>query len=277
MKKIKTITTKAESKIDNSVFISSFTEYDETGNTLCQITYRAENLVENKTTFKYDENGKIIEEVEYLDEDEIAESTTYKRNSDGKIALASIVYSDGAISNRDYNYNGNSLVVNIKDEDNESEGIENYLFDEKDNIIAKEIVDCYGNVEEKEISEYDSNNNIIKKTEFDEENMPSLISIYSYNQKQELLLIKRLNSDGELIEEIHLKYNEKGKLIEQQFGTTYLVKYEYNEDDGSRKEERFNANGEMEFQAISFFDEEGFLRKEDNFFATINYEYTFFE
>jgi hypothetical protein len=273
-KKVKTITAKTTSKIDKREFVSSFTELNLEGLTIVQASYRSKNEIESKTTFVYDDKGKIIERVEFIEENEIAEKTCYKRNNDGKIVEALVNYSDGTFSRKSYNYQGNKLIINIVDEDGESEGTETYIFDNNENVIGKEITDYFGNTELKEVSEYDNNNNLIKKTEYDEDNDVVLINMYEYNKK-DLLSIKRINGDNKTVEEISFNYDDKGRLVEHKFGSSHRVIYEHN--DSTIKEMRYNSKGDVEFQSISSYNSEGLLLQEDSFFAIINYEYTYFD
>lgn len=281
MKKVKTITgytTLNGTNPDETRYKSSYTEYDKAGNETLLVTYFDNGEIENKTVQKFDANGHRIEEINYISEDEISDKKTFTRNEKGKLTEQTIAYADGSESIKKYTHEDDDKLVSIitKDDEGNLEEKEIVKLNEAGNIIERRVFDDEDQLVEKQVNEYNEHQHVIKRTETNEQG--NIIErTFTYNEKQNM--IKRISTTGDkkLIDLIKLTYDDKDRVTEQEIANTYIMKYEYNDEENSVKEERYLPNGMMDYQSVAFYDEDDLLIEDQKPLSITKYEYEFFE
>ncbi len=132
-------------------------------------------------------------------------------------------------------------------------------------------------LKETQLSEYDEKQQLLKRFEYNgtKELLQELRMTYDDNGN----VIKRLtlNKNQSVIESISYKYDDKNRIIETVVGQRYVVKYTYDEAENSLTEERFLANGLLQYQQISKSNEDNQLIEEDDYQTKKTYEYEYFD
>jgi hypothetical protein len=124
--------------------------------------------------------------------------------------------------------------------------------------------------------EYNSNNDVIKRTSYNEDDKIEFITHYEYDNDRNLLKFHKTNEKNETIDLVIFKYDEKNRVIEQKIGDYYITKFTYNDDERTKTEERYDLNGVLQFKMISYYDEEGRLLEEASPIHSTKYIYEFF-
>ena len=149
--KINTVTTTTY-QLNNDELVnpykSSFIEYDIDNNVICSIEFAADGGVESKTISEY-EKKHLKKQYEYFSEDEIGEQSEYFRNEEGVVEKIIKNYADGSVSNILFEREGKQLSIITNDEDGELDEKEVLIFDDKKQLISKEIYDYNNKLQEK--------------------------------------------------------------------------------------------------------------------------------
>ncbi len=280
MKKIHTvkILTHSLEEGEEMSYISAFLERDKQGNIILSETYFAPNELESKIISKHDEDGNKIEEINYLSEDEISEHFFFHRDIKGKILKEELNYADGSKSIKLYlrNETEKTLTITTQDEDDNIEEIEFLKFDSNKQVIEKILHNENNKMKEKTLYEYDDSQRIRKRTEYGANE--TLIVERNFFHDEKGNLIKQFGvKNKKLLDSVVFQYDEKNRVVETQIANQYLIKYSYDDENHSQTEERFAPNGMLEFQQISFFNEDGLLVEEQIGELTKKYEYTFYQ
>ncbi|GAB4300321.1 MAG: hypothetical protein Kow0068_23630 [Marinilabiliales bacterium] len=278
MKKIKSVSvykTIADLKNSQDTFLAAYSQYDENGNIVEDTTYESKNVIESKTLSKFDNNNRLVEEINYIADDELTEKINYSYDDQGKVTNVKITYADGSVSNKKYNYSQeNTLIIDIIDEDEEYEGKEIRIYDDKGRIIEKTIYDEFENIDEKEKLEYNEKGEIIKRIEYNVDNEIEAIINYEYDESGNLIKYLKVTNDNEVIDKVLFKYDEQGRLIEQLNSDYYITKINYEEN--IKIEERYDMNGIMQYRSETIYDNDGNILEEITPLYSNKYIYEYF-
>jgi len=268
--------------VENPAF---YREYDESGNMINEIVNGPGGYLSEKYSFVY-RDKKMVEQLIYMDEDTVAEHqffeyqndkiikqiTKYQEGEDeiiwsyddkGRI-LSKTTYDEGDETNKTtYEYQANT--IHIKEYDS-NELILNQVnsFDDKARIVEQKTI----NLIEEEKS----------------------ITTFEYSDTGALLREVQTTLEGDLIQSIENKYNEKGQMIEVLTSTQDSItklEIKFDEDGNEVYQLETNEKGEINHQVARSFDSEGnLLATEVELFYhglgmdshyEIKYEYEFFE
>lgn len=160
-------------------------QYDEQGNLIHEITYNQSGDISEMYKYQYDNEGRIVEKQVFFDMDEVAETIVNQYNKGNNPIKTIVSYADG----------GSDEIV--------------YDYDDKENLILKQVVNEDGEIEEEERSVYEDNKLIeYKLIEYGDIAMREQ---RIYNESGQL--IKIITWDGHTDDTVttQIKYDEDGK------------------------------------------------------------------
>jgi len=245
--------------------------YDENNNLIHYIDYQAKPVSEKK--FEYDDKNRLINEIEISDGIEL-QNLEIKYNDDGVVIEQNLYFSGDLYESvkNDITENGYIRttfqdgeevyrVENVADGKNYTSkyfdygnlsNIEEFVYDEENLTSEKSIFDADGNLLVRRVEIKNEDGELILFKEFNAKNQ--LISKHEFDREGNKL-IKEIKSDfvrGEIDNEIHYDYDEKGNLLKTETRTNsgQLVEFHvYTYDDNNRMiEENGVSNGQ--FNAI---------------------------
>lgn len=166
----------------------SFYKYDERGNCIEQINSNYENgnkyTYSNHYKYIYDEYGNIINE-NWYSYDRLVYKYYYKYNDSG-YCIEQLSY---------------------KNENDSTPTKENYIRDNKGNIIETKKYSSFG--DSKIVYEYDNKGNRIKEEYYDKaDNEPKRNLLYKYNEEKDI--VEEIHSDNYYTIKYIYKYDSKG-------------------------------------------------------------------
>lgn len=260
--------------INDKEFIKQEQFFDENGNNILERIYDDDGNFESQIATKYDEKNRIVEQQNFLSEEELGEKVNYIRDEEGKISKEIIEYPDGSQSIKTYNRDGNVLIINIEDDEGEFEGTEQYTLNSNNDILEKTVFDEDNKLSEKFKNEFNDKNKVVKSIEYENETI-SFIADYEYDSNDNNTKIIKKNHKNEIVDSIVREFDENNRIILEKFGRHYIVKTSYNDDQHSKVEERFDLNGNIQFSIESFYDETGKILEERTPFSVTKYTYEY--
>ncbi len=221
------------------VNLYEYNQYDESGKLQVKLEYDDDWKISRKHIFTYDELGRMIKwyyiNLNYdisFDENNLEFSTmNYVYNTKGLLVEEFEIN-----SNIDLNYRS---LIGFDDNKNEvertiydSKGFRKFRFSYKYNSqnqyteTIKESFNSYGCYKSKSIFEYDSNENLIKKTEYNQESEIVKVSIFKYNEFSKLIEWSEYEKDKYLKFTLKLFYCDEQLIRESVYtNTNYKSKY----------------------------------------------------
>ncbi len=220
-----------EYSVDTSGNIIDETEYDSKSNIICKRIYR------------YFDSGEIKEYIEFDPFEELLERHSYTKNEFGEINKIEFEFSEGQKSIKEISFTdiGNAEKATIRNENGNITGFEVFTIDKNGRIIEEIELDS-DNIEiskyekeynengtlkfeknyrnerlySKEIFEYDTNNNLIKKQlEILPENI-KVIDIYRFDNKNNMIY-NSSHQNGVFVFENKCEYDNDNNLISEEF------------------------------------------------------------
>ncbi|NVO04268.1 MAG: hypothetical protein HXX09_16365 [Bacteroidetes bacterium] len=220
--------------------IINYSEYDENGNEIKEVTYTEDGEFEQMFTFQFNAENLVIEENLFFTEDEITDVKKFDYNDQDKLVKKTIHYLDDTFDVTTYNYDdkGNLILKTTVDSDDNLEAKEvyeysnnkvsfhakydgdnnlieeyKYQYNELGNAIEEEKWDIYDDKRIKYLMEYDANGNRTKILTYNSHGQLKHKSLFEYNEKNQLL--KTVEEDEFNNNVISFQYDERGNAIEQ--------------------------------------------------------------
>lgn len=140
-----------------------------------------------------------------------------------------------------------------------------YLRNTNGNIITEEKHYLDGSIEKTEY-QYDKNENLIKKTQYDEDTISEGHVEFAYDEKKRLLESSKFDESGNLVDKIHLIYDENDQIIqtqeEDQLNNVHLVSLNtYNENNEISESIVKDLKGRIFSKVQNSYDDQGKLEK----------------
>lgn len=151
-------------------------KYDSKGRRIEEIEYKPDGSINRKHFFKYGAAGNKIEKKEYKSDGSLENISSYKYDDKGNQIEENRFNSDGNLNVREtyqYDDEGNLIEDNVHYSDGTQATKTTYTYDNDKNIIMVIRFDLYQDIDGNQYEvttykyEYDSKNNWIKRTEFD--------------------------------------------------------------------------------------------------------------
>lgn len=178
-------------------------EFDESGNLLKEISYLPNGDVDEYRENKFDKNNNLILRQSNIN-GEFGDKIEYQYNESGQIIKEIKHYIDGSTDTIQYKYNTSN------------------------NLVEKFCIDCDGELEFKELYEYDNDNHLIK-TERIEDEETVMIEELKYGTGNQILtkrFVDKLNDQNQVT---HYEYNPECYLIKESIENDSVTSYEYND------------------------------------------------
>ena len=210
-----------DDELDSHGHPHHFSEFDNEGRPLKEISYNRHGEFEEMFEYGYDPKGNLIRESFYPLENELAEEKTFELNDAGQIVRALKHYQDGSLDTIAYEYDETGQLISrtTKTEEGEIDQVETFEW-ENGIIVNHEVVDGEGQL----IMVPD--NNLIKSNE----------TRIVQNEKGQVITEEELDEEGEVYLTVNRTYNDesrpdkvdvyfdgRGKAISRH----YFLKYEY--------------------------------------------------
>ena len=264
---------------DGDSYTSELYRYNEHGNTIENIDFEEEGIVQNKIISKFDDQNRLLEEVVFADGEIMTEHKKHIRKEDGSLDRIEINYQDGSTSvqymKKDEEKNTEEWIE--EDEDGELESREVIQNDVSGKIIKREVFDYRNKLKEAFEFSYGNNGDLVERKELDHKRKLVFVTEFEYDENKNLTYRANRNRKGVLSDFIKTFYDDKGQVIRQNISGKYAFEFEYDSEGRTVLEERYLPNDEMEFQSRFEYDEDGRMTSEINLNFTKTYKYEFFE
>ncbi|MCF8299199.1 MAG: hypothetical protein K9J13_16745 [Saprospiraceae bacterium] len=254
-----TINSFHDEEVVEKAYKSAYKEYDENGNTICDITYDRQGGIAEKYLFKYDENGNLIEEIIYFDEEEIVERISYERNSEGEILKEFNHYLDDTYDTTEYMYENGKIIKKVTtDSDGDSDGYEQFVYD-GDKLLLFEKFDDENELIEKNSYRFDENGNEIENSKWNKEDDAEIIVKTLYNEAGQKNKIQQYNNKKQLVAIVSFEYSDKGvinKVIEEGRNGKTILNLIHDEKGNVIVQEELAANDEINHRVERKYDDD---------------------
>lgn len=234
-----------QGKINAKGYVSTENKYDERGNAVEIINYKATGKISTKLTYKYDKDNNRTEYIKYGKTEKEELGLTYKQvfsydavgnkkveiGFDG-ITGYTIIYnylseykqksivkynSDKSVAEKwEYSYIDKTQTITIYKPANNLDYILQKQTDINGNIVEEIRKDSKGKEVNRTTYEYDSKNNLISSAEYFSGKLSKKLT-YKYNSHNQLVEITQTNPDGSKILYRSYKYDTKGNILEEKW------------------------------------------------------------
>ncbi|NVO19964.1 MAG: hypothetical protein HXX13_09700 [Bacteroidetes bacterium] len=215
-----------------------YSEYDDAGHLLMEITYLSDGSIEHKSSYRYSPEGNLVEELLIEEDDFVSEHRTMEYNESGKLWKEQNHYMDGSYDETIYQYDEEGILQfrETTGEDGEKGNKVKYEY-----LVSRPVseieTDPDGDIVSEKKVEYDEAGNVVMELlrshdeyfellhEYDDKGFRSVTR--KYNEQEELIgrityerdadgrsvLIKEETVTG--IEVMTLEYDAQGNIILQ--------------------------------------------------------------
>lgn len=235
----------SQGKINPKGYLTTESKYDERGNVVEVLNYKANGQISSKLQYKYDKNNNKTEYLKFEKKDKPEIELTYKQsfiyddkgnkkieNGFDGISAYKIIYSylpDGKVKDIIKYASDNSIIEKWESSyDNSTQTINvlklgkslDYILirktDSKGNILEETRKDSKGNEVKRVTSEFDANSNITSSAEYYSGKLSKRFK-YKYNRQNQPLEIIQINANGSETLNRAYKYDDKGILLEEKW------------------------------------------------------------
>lgn len=264
VKKIKKITETTHIVDGSGESINQIITYqqirDERENVLMDASWQSNGMLENKSEYEYDTANNVIAQKIYLDEENVSEYWTYQYDEAGKLNNKAVEYADGSHSyyNKTIAENG-AINWEIKDEDNEYEGKEIRVYNDKDLLLSSIDIDDEGSETLRKEFVYDENQLLIEQSIYEYEELLSR-EVMKYDEHGNLAHSISLSPGGNKISETKYSYTEDNKIESYDYNNEVRTSYTYDEKGREIEIKRTNLQTELNMGLTQFkYNENGQL------------------
>ena len=240
--------------------LKAYREFDEEGRELVDAQYETDGEIESKTVQQFNDKGQLVDQITYIADDEVAEHFQYSYNEKGLIEKQYIRYADGSNSIKSYLREKNLLKIEIHDDDGESEGTEERIFNEEGNLIEESIWDEYGVISSKTLMEYNEQGLLALKTEFEEDEELINKTYYKYDDHGNLVETLSLTANNEVKSRRISRFNEQNQVVEEDVDG-YKIVYEYDESGKRIRDEIIDPHKNTESFSEYYYGENQLIEK----------------
>lgn len=225
---------KVDSIMDKELTITesplSIKEYNQEGNLVHNSNYGPGGTLSEKFVYKFEED-KLIEQITFADEDEVGE--TEKLEYENGIHIKTLIeFLDGSqdIITHSYDSDGNKISSTTIDDDGD-EGNQEYWEYNNNKLVSYKLINEYGETEEEQQLQYDSEGNLIKKRFYNSLEEKDYYWTFEYQDKGILRMGSKYNNRDKLMEEKSYQYNDRGDvLVEKTENSKESILKEYKYD-----------------------------------------------
>lgn len=240
--------------------MSSYTQFNEKGHIIKEISYSSDEKPEQMTTYKYNDADQLIEEILFDEENEIAERKTYEYDEKGRILKKFIHYADDTFDTVHYIYNEDGLLVNkhIVDADGIEENKHVYEY-KNGNLIRAAEYDKEGNILAEETWKYDEKGHEIEMTKWNKEDDMLISTLVDYFENGDRQKVRVYNQEEELVEKTLFEEDEKGtlvRMIEEDPYNLNTTEFVYDEHENLIEQTELSREGEVKSRVTRAYNED---------------------
>ena len=235
----------AQGKINPKGYITTESKYDDKGNVIEVLNYKANGQVSSKLLYKYDKNNYKIEYQKFEKKDKPEIELTYKQSfiydekgnkkiengfdglspykilynylPDGKTKYITKYASDNSITEKwESTYSKNVQTIKILKLGKNLDYILIRKTDSRGNLIEETRNDSKGKEVKRVTSEFDANNLLVSNAEYYSGKLSKNFK-YKYNNQNQIIEIIQINPDGTESLDRAYKYDSKGILLEEKW------------------------------------------------------------
>jgi hypothetical protein len=209
-----------EIKYPNDTLTYTIEKYDNFGNNIESFTYNQNDSLLNHSKSVFNNFNKKTESIIIKNEKSKNQliKVNYQYDNDGNEIKTTRHYKDSSKTEwfTDYNSFGNEIEWKVYDREGLLDRRDVYLYDSNQNLIGESIFDQNNNLDSKYISVYDNLGNETETIEYYNDFTFSK-ELYFYNSKNDNIKTLLYNSDGILTKEwtSEYKYDKFDNLIEE--------------------------------------------------------------
>jgi hypothetical protein len=274
---------------EDKFFKYTYTEMSETGEVVKEEKYRADGVAEERSVRVLNEKGQMIEEILYMADDEIAEHNTYEPDEKGRVMKIKKFYADETFDTIEFRYNEQGKVTETVtiNSDGEVEAREVFEY-EKDNLTRKKEYE-YEELVSEESVQFDESGKSIEGVNWNRED-GTRRNEFTWDEQGRLTKTLTYDDKDKLIGRMLYTYNEEGKITETDYETVrgrVITSIEYDEAGNAVEQSETNGKGETNHtvkrkysdqhdvvEASVFIDRHGRDLNEE---YILKYEYEYFE
>lgn len=240
--------------------IYSKTTYDEEGRTLSELKYEADGSIEQHYGYAYNEQGERIAERSWDESGNLIEDIEFDLDTDGKVQQAYKNYLDGSRDTISYTYDdrGNLLGKEVVTDEDELEMAETFAY-EDDREVLHEMKDENDELVLRKETAYDEKGRVVEERTWSAETGSTLRTLTEYDDKGEISGVSSYNEDGEML--LRVSYKREGERItgvtEHSPDKKSVTTIEYDEKDNPVLQEEHNDRRELVSRIMRKFDDEG--------------------
>ena len=199
-------------KADGTLETRHTIAYDNAGNVVAEADYDEDNVLQNRDEKRYDKTNKLVETKRYSRSGELVRRDVYTYDAQGRLAE----------------------IVEYDTFDN-LEGREVYTYGDNGRDNEKVVYNAIGALDSRVVERYDERGNCVELSTYDVNGLTESFA-YAYDEANNLLEETRSTTNGLVLSQTSLKYNDKGLLIEyidnDKFNGQYSVtSYRYDDKD----------------------------------------------
>lgn len=290
--KIYRILIKPDQEIEDEAderILQSLNEFDHSGNMTMEITYNADESINEKNEYHYDDSGRVIRSVIYSEDNEALETRKYYYDDAGKTLKEEVLYMDGSVDTIDYHYEDDLLKKKIlSTDDGEIEGKEIYQYEEDrmtlyekyedDNRLVHQVKNVYKDGVIQESRTWESVNDMTSR---------QIIYFNEHGRRKEEL---RYDHNERLTGRHQFEEDDQGrilKVMEESTRGKYSTEYSYDQQGRQFTKTETDMNGQMVSKIERSYNDEGRLKSgeisyRDRMTGTIQkyriiYEYDYYD
>jgi len=190
--------------------------FNEKGNVVVDSKYDQDGELEERHSYAYNQQGSLIDHTVEMPLDDVVEKFVHERNEADQLAIVTKFYGDESGERTVYVYNENNLPIEITyyDADGEKESIENYQYNEKQDVVEKKVMSFFDDAQNK-THQYEYNDKgLLMQYVVTSEN-DKTITAYTYNTHDLEERCIQNNANGKKLLEITSEYDDNLRLIKK--------------------------------------------------------------
>lgn len=195
-------------------------EYDKKGNKIAENVYNSEEKLLSKKQYQYDDKGNKTKELHYNEKGDLEIKEEYQYDKKNNLIEYKEFLGDELISKNMYSYDekGNKIEKHSMEKDffSDKKDIKKYIFkyDKKRRLIEENIYTNRGELAMTRTFQYEKNSKRVEEIRYNY-NIGNIYdrTIYQYDKNDNLTEKSNYDDKGELTKKITIQYDEKGNQI----------------------------------------------------------------